>query len=88
MITTATIGDYYAAAPGDSVDGSRYPWGWERPDYADDAWSGAAIVGRVQRQAMAPGGYGEVSGWQLEARRYRRWRRKSSVSRAFAALPA
>ena len=37
VITTATMGDYYAAAPGDSIDGSRYPWGWERPDYADDA---------------------------------------------------
>jgi GNAT superfamily N-acetyltransferase len=68
VITTATLGNYYAAAPGDSIDGSRYPWGWERPDYVDDAWGGAAIVGRVQRQAMAPGGYGEVSGWQLEAR--------------------
>ncbi len=68
VITTATLGDYYAAAPGDSIDGSRYPWGWERADYADDAWSGSAIVGRVQRRAMAPGGYGEVSGWQLEAR--------------------
>ena len=68
VITTATLGDYYAAAPGDSIDGSRYPWGWERADYVDDAWSGGAIVGRVKRRAMAPGDYGEVSGWQLEAR--------------------
>ncbi|MDP9204112.1 MAG: alpha-L-rhamnosidase [Gemmatimonadota bacterium] len=68
VITTATLGDYYAAAPGDSIDGLRYPWGWERADYVDDAWSGSAIVGRVQRRAIAPGGYGEVSGWQLEAR--------------------
>ena len=68
VITTAFLGDYYAAAPGDSIDGSRYPWGWERTDYGDDAWSGGATVGRVQRRAMAPGGYGEVSGWQLEPR--------------------
>jgi len=68
IITTATLGDYYAAAPGDSIDGSRYPWGWERPDYVDDAWSAGAIVGRVKRRAMAPGDYGEVSGWQLEPR--------------------
>ena len=68
VITTATLGDYYAAAPGDSIDGSRYPWGWERADYVDDAWSAGAIVGRVKRRAMAPGDYGEVSGWQLEAR--------------------
>jgi alpha-L-rhamnosidase len=68
VITTAVLHNYYAAAPGDSIDGSRYPWGWERPDYVDDAWSGGAVVGRVKRRAMAPGDYGEVSGWQLEAR--------------------
>lgn len=38
VITSAAIGNYYAAAPGDSVAGMRYPWGWERPDYIDDAW--------------------------------------------------
>ncbi|PYO08340.1 MAG: alpha-L-rhamnosidase [Gemmatimonadetes bacterium] len=68
VITTASLGDYYAAAPGDSIDGSRYPWGWERADYVDDAWSSSVIVGRVQRRAMPPGEYGEVSGWQLEPR--------------------
>ena len=89
IITSATVGGYYAAAPGDSVDGARYPWGWERTDYADDAWlvvsppassgpaaplsafsvsGGTAIVGRMKRRALAPGGTGEVSGWQLEAR--------------------
>jgi len=68
VITTAFLGNYYAAAPGDSIDGSRYPWGWERADYADDAWSNAEVVGRMQQRAMAPGGYGEVSGWQLEPR--------------------
>jgi hypothetical protein len=68
VLTTAAMGNYFAAAPGDSIDGSRYPWGWERPDYVDDAWSNGSIVGRVKRRAMAPGDYGEVSGWQLEAR--------------------
>jgi alpha-L-rhamnosidase len=68
VITTAFLHNYYAAAPGDSIDGSRYPWGWERAEYVDDAWSGAAIVGTVQRRATGPGGYGEVSAWQLEAR--------------------
>ncbi len=68
VITTTTLGNYYAAAPGDSIDGSRYPWGWEHVDYMDDAWTGAAIVGPVKRRAMAPGDYGEVSGWQLQAR--------------------
>ncbi len=89
VITSATMGNYYAAAPGDSIDGSRYPWGWEHPDYVDGAWylvapaasntgaaplaafdgaDGGAIVGRVKRRAMPPGEYGEMSGWQLEAR--------------------
>jgi len=68
VITTASMGNYYAAAPGDSIDGSRYPWGWDRADYVDNAWSNPAIVGRQQLRAMAPGGYGEVSGWQLEPR--------------------
>ena len=89
VITSATVGGYYAAAPGDSVDGARYPWGWERADYADDAWlvvsppgnaepaaplvafdvgGGSAIVGRMGRHAVPAGGYGEVLGWQLEAR--------------------
>ena len=88
VITNATVAGYYAAVPGDSITGSNYPWGWERPDYVDDAWllvsppvrgdaaplaafdgaGGGAIVGRVKRRAMAPGEYGEVSGWQLEPR--------------------
>jgi alpha-L-rhamnosidase len=68
VITSAALHNYYAAAPGDSIDGSRYPWGWERADYVDDAWKAGIIVGRVKRHAMAPGDYGEVSGWQLEAR--------------------
>ena len=68
IITTAAMGNYYAAAPGDSIDGSRYPWGWDRADYVDKAWSDAVIVGRLQLRAKARGGYGEVSGWQLEPR--------------------
>ena len=68
VITTASMGNYYAAAPGDSIDGSRYPWGWERPDFVDDAWRAGEMVGTVKRAAFPPGEYGEVSGWQLEAR--------------------
>ena len=68
VITTASMGNYYAAAPGDSIDGSRYPWGWERANYVDAAWSDAVVVGRLELHASAPGGYGEVAGWQLEPR--------------------
>jgi hypothetical protein len=40
-ITYATVGGYYAAGPGEQVDASRYPWGWERPDFDDTAWPSA-----------------------------------------------
>src|SRR6185312_5239933 len=43
VITTASMGNYYAAAPGDSIDGSRYPWGWDRADYVDSAWTDPAV---------------------------------------------
>jgi hypothetical protein len=51
VITTATMGNYYAAAPGDSINGARYPWGWERSDYADDAW---LLVSPPSRTDAAP----------------------------------
>lgn len=51
VITTASMGNYYAAAPGDSIDGSRYPWGWERSDYDDNHW---LLVSPAQRSDAAP----------------------------------
>jgi len=68
VITSADMGNYYAAAPGDSISAARYPWGWETAGYVDDGWAGPASVGQVKRHAMLPGDYGEVSGWQLEPR--------------------
>ncbi|MGH7603902.1 MAG: alpha-L-rhamnosidase C-terminal domain-containing protein [Gemmatimonadaceae bacterium] len=68
VITSADMGNYYAAAPGDSIDGSRYPWGWETAQYVDDTWSTPTVVGHVRRRETLPGDYGEVSGWQLEPR--------------------
>jgi len=32
---------YIVVGPGDDVDGSAYPWGWEQPDYDDSAWPAA-----------------------------------------------
>ncbi|HMA21684.1 MAG TPA: alpha-L-rhamnosidase C-terminal domain-containing protein, partial [Gemmatimonadaceae bacterium] len=68
IVTTASMGNYYAAAPGDSIDGTRYPWGWESTNYVDDAWSAAGELGRGKWQGMSPGEYGEISGWQLAPR--------------------
>ena len=38
VITNATVAGYYAAAPGEAVNGSSYPWGWAQIDYDDSAW--------------------------------------------------
>jgi alpha-L-rhamnosidase len=34
---------YYAAGPGDRVDASRYPWGWEQAEFDDSSWPAAAV---------------------------------------------
>ena len=39
------VNGYYAAGPADRVDGARYPWGWERPEFDDSAWKAAANIG-------------------------------------------
>jgi len=39
---------YFVVGPGESVDGTRYPWGWENPDYDDSAWKAVLV--------LAPGG--------------------------------
>jgi hypothetical protein len=65
-------GGYYAAPPGESVDGSVYPWGWPELDFADASWPAAATSGegwgalRTQPRGTAP--TGEGGGWQLVPR--------------------
>ena len=54
VITTASMGNYYAAAPGDSIDGSRYPWGWEQPNYEDRAWREVVVASNAPPPAAAP----------------------------------
>jgi hypothetical protein len=36
--------EYYAAAPGEQVDASKYPWGWEAPEFDDSAWGGVEEI--------------------------------------------
>jgi alpha-L-rhamnosidase len=33
--------EYFVGGPGEQVDGARYPWGWESPEFADTGWSAA-----------------------------------------------
>jgi hypothetical protein len=45
---------YYVVGPGDVVDGTRYPWGWEQPDFDDSAWAQAVSVTGDARSRGAP----------------------------------
>ena len=57
-VTSSDVRGYYAAAPGESVDATRYPWGWEQAGFNDSTWvkvttpvpgdrGRGAIVGRL-----------------------------------------
>jgi len=58
---------YYAAAPGESVDASLYPWGWEQPGFDDSKWGAASPVSGGALPAGASA-YGEAAEWQLVPR--------------------
>ena len=64
-------GGYYAAPPGESVDGSRYPWGWEQPGFVDDQWATPARTegwGAERTQPRGTAVTGEAFTWQLMPR--------------------
>ena len=54
---------YMVIGPGDWVDASRYPWGWEQLNYADAAWSTPIRIA----QPIATG-YGTDNMWTLKPR--------------------
>jgi alpha-L-rhamnosidase len=54
---------YYVVGPGDEVDGSRYPWGWEQPGYEDQGWMQAVNITRPVNA-----GYGSDNLWTLVPR--------------------
>jgi len=39
--------------PGDRVDASLYPWGWEKPEFDDAAWKPAVAIGRPALRGTA-----------------------------------
>ncbi len=70
-VPVVAIGGYYAAPPGESVDGARHPWGWEQVDFVDDAWhAAAASEGWSGERAQVRGTAitGEARLWQLVPR--------------------
>jgi hypothetical protein len=50
---------YFAIGPGDRIDGARYPWGWERPEFDDSAWAAAreGTIGAPRDSRDAPSRY-------------------------------
>lgn len=66
-------GGYYVAAPGETIDGRRFPWGWESPGFDDRTWVAARpiLVRSEAAQGALPRGahsYGEGGEWQLVPR--------------------
>jgi alpha-L-rhamnosidase len=39
------VSGYFVVGPGEQVDGSGYPWGWETRDYDDSQWKPALPLG-------------------------------------------
>jgi alpha-L-rhamnosidase len=54
---------YMVIGPGDRVEGSLYPWGWEALDYNDNNWAQAGSV-----SSPAPFGKGTDNLWTLVPR--------------------
>ncbi|GAB3576606.1 hypothetical protein GCM10027578_42820 [Spirosoma luteolum] len=55
---------YIVVGDGDRVDGARYPWRWEQPDYDETAWKPAQALWFQAK----PRGFGTDGNWQLEPR--------------------
>lgn len=54
---------YMVIGPGDQVDGSKYPWGWERPDYDDSKWLSPVSIAHP-----VTSGFGTDNIWTLTPR--------------------
>ncbi len=42
-ISLVEMPEYFAVGPGDRIDGAKYPWGWEQPDFDDSRWRPARV---------------------------------------------
>ena len=66
-ITGELVPGFYCAGPGDEVDATLYPWGWEQSNFDDSKWLKAGIIYNpgVPRGLY---GYSGHSGWKLVPR--------------------
>lgn len=76
---------YIVVGPGDIIDGKKYPWGWEKPEFTDDHWLPARTLSNGQTF-----GRGTDGNWLLMPRdiplmehspqRFREVRRSEGIS--------
>ena len=64
-VTREQVGGYYASPPGESLDATQYPWGWQQADFDDSAWPAAEIIREARDRGSFPYNAG---GWQLVPR--------------------
>jgi len=57
--------EYFAVGPGDKIDGAKYPWAWEQPNFDDSHWLSVMVgpPGAPRDAQDAP------SRWMLEPRK-------------------
>ena len=65
-VTGPDSGGYYAAAPSETLDARRYPWGWEKPGFDDSGWAATKPLAAAFPRGSAP--YGSAEDWQLVPR--------------------
>ena len=59
------IGGYMASGPGEEVDASHYPWGWETAGYDDSSWVAATTVAHGESRSIR---HYYTSPWMLTPR--------------------
>ncbi len=59
----ARVKSYMVVGPGDQVDASKFPWGWEQENYKDDTWAKAVSITNPVNV-----GYGSDNLWSLKPR--------------------
>lgn len=72
-VTWPDNGGYYVAGPGEALNASKYPWGWQAADFNDSQWVAARPVvvrPEVTQGAVTRGSHewGDGSEWQLVPR--------------------
>ncbi len=57
------VNQFIVVGPGERVDGARYPWGWQDPDFDDSRWSDV-----LRLDTGCPHGVGTDGAWFLSPR--------------------